>query len=583
VKKTFFKKIAGAAIFLFGIVPASFSQDFSSIEKYEPRPSAVAENRELSELRLLPPFARITRNSEPIGVSDGKPVVAWRGETVIFRVGVFSGKSAVKNLSFPRKISLVSTNSASAKKIDAEIFPVRWAIGRGNEQFSDIVDFPKSNANIPAGTLREFLVSAKIPTNAATGIYRGEFSVRSAGKISADFAKAKFSVEVLPATLPPPSQRAVHLDLWQHPQAVARATGTTPWSPKHFAALKPMMERLRDLGQKVITCSIIDEPWSHQTYDDWDSMVEWTRERDGTWSFDYSAFDAWVSFMTEKIGIAEQISCYSMLPWSMKIGYFDKSDGVKKTFPLDISSASYDEIWGAFLRDFTKHLKEKGWLEKTCIAIDERPDALVDAARKTLERHAPELGIVSANDHPTRMSAFVRDISPVFQHSGGDIPELAKKRRAEGKKTTFYVCTNPPRPNTFTHSEPAEARWLGLYAAANGFDGVLRWAFNSWNKNPFETTAFGNWPAGDCFLVYPENRSSMRLEHFRDGLEDFEKIRILREHASAKNASQKLQKSVVALDDYLKKNFTVETGGGSEHAEQVASAISLIDAASREL
>lgn len=585
MKKRFFTLLAGTTFFLLGIAPTGFAQDFSSIEKYEPAPTATAKNRDLTEIRVLPPFGRVDRDAATVGGSaDTARIVAWRGETVFFRIGVFSGKSDVRGSVFPKKISLsLTTPSPSSKKINAEVFPVRWAIGRENKQFADIVDFPKSDAAIPAGTLREFLISIKIPTNATAGVYRGTFAANSRKGFSPEFSKASFTVEVLPATLPPPSERAVHLDLWQHPQAVARATGTQLWSKKHFDALTPLMTRLQELGQKVITCSIVEEPWSHQTFDDWDSMVKWTRERDGSWSFDYTGFDAWVSFMTEKIGITEQISCYSMLPWSMKIGYFDKADGAKKTFTLDVSSDSFDEVWGAFLRDFKRHLKGKGWLEKTCIAIDERPDALVNAAVKTLKRHAPELGIVSANDHPTRMSEFVRDISPIFQHSGGEIPALAEKRREEGKKTTFYVCTHPARPNTFTHSAPAEARWLGLYAAANGFDGVLRWAFNSWNENPFKTTAFGNWPAGDCFLVYPENRSSMRLEHFRDGLEDFEKIKILRERASEKNASKNLREAVAALDAFLKKNFTVEAGGGNAHAEQVSDALALLDKASMEL
>ena len=181
------------------------------------------------------------------------------------------------------------------------------------------------------------------------------------------------------------------------------------------------------------------------------------------------------------------------------------------------------------------------------------------------------------------MSEFVYDISPTFTQSGGDVPALAVKRRAEGKKTTFYTCLFPAKPNSFTHSAPAETQWLGFYAAANGFDGILRWAYNSWNKNPFETTAFGNWPAGDCFLLYPGNRASMRLIHFRNGIEDFEKIRILRERAAAPDASEKLKTAVKNLDTYLKENFTVAHGGGNAHEAQVLQATKLLNAATKEL
>lgn len=551
-------------------------------ENFEPPAPVVADAAgRTPELRLLAPFSRFARDSAPpeesAAAADVPALRVWRGETAVFRVGVWAGADALETIAPDGKILLKKDGGAT---LEAEVSPVRWTLGNGGAQFADVVDRAGTPASAPAGTLREFLVSVRVPEDAAAGAYSGVFRANLGGNAAATLP---LRLRVLPATLPPPEKRAVHLDLWQHPQAVARWTGTPLWSREHFAALAPLMTRLRDLGQKAVTCGIIEEPWNHQTYDDWESMIKWTRAADGSWKFDYSAFDAWVEFMTDEIGIDEQISCYSMLPWSMKIGYFDDAAGTRKNFALDVASPSFEEIWGAFLTDFRKHLVQKGLLEKTCIALDERPDAQLDAARRVIEKFAPELKIVSANDHPTRMSDFVYDISPAFGYSGGDVPALAEKRRAEGRKTTFYVCVNPPRPNTFSHSAPAEARWLGLYAAANGFDGILRWAYNSWNENPFATTAFGNWPAGDCFLVYPGNRSSMRLEHFRDGLEDFEKIRILRSRAAEENAPRELKAAVATLDEFLKKNFTVENGGGNAHEAQALEALRLLDAASEKL
>ena len=44
---------------------------------------------------------------------------------------------------------------------------------------------------------------------------------------------------------------------------------------------------------------------------------------------------------------------------------------------------------------------------------------------------------------------------------------------------------------------------------------------------------FGNFPAGDCFLVYPGG-SSIRMERLTEGIQDFEKIRILRSELKGK-------------------------------------------------
>ena len=40
------------------------------------------------------------------------------------------------------------------------------------------------------------------------------------------------------------------------------------------------------------------------------------------------------------------------------------------------------------------------------------------------------------------------------------------------------------------------------------------------------------WPAGDCFLVYPGGNSCIRFEKLREGIVDFEKIRIIRSLAA---------------------------------------------------
>ena len=46
--------------------------------------------------------------------------------------------------------------------------------------------------------------------------------------------------------------------------------------------------------------------------------------------------------------------------------------------------------------------------------------------------------------------------------------------------------------------------------------------------NPMIDSRFRTWPAGDTYLVYPDARSSIRFERIREGVQDFEKIRIIK-------------------------------------------------------
>jgi hypothetical protein len=60
------------------------------------------------------------------------------------------------------------------------------------------------------------------------------------------------------------------------------------------------------------------------------------------------------------------------------------------------------------------------------------------------------------------------------------------------------------------------------------------------------------WPAGDCFLIYPGGASCIRFEKLREGIVDFEKIRILKAKAAG-TKNPKTVKHIAELDLLLKK------------------------------
>lgn len=510
-------------------------------------------------------YRRVSRHIVPDASmrQDAVRLSGWRGERTGGQIAVWS-RQALPQLSAECK----GLKNAAGNVIPVQISMVRYT-GSDNKPIADVIG-KESSCDLPVGCVRPLWAEVNIPASAKPGLYKGEAVISSE---TGDVVRIPIILEAEPEILPKPSQWKVHLDLWQHPQSVARHHDVEAWSPEHFALMKPLMKRLAEAGQKVITCSLIDEAWNGQTYDWFPSMIEWIRGKDGVMRWDYTNFDKWVSFMIDEVGIKEQISCYTMIPWSMKIRYLDEETGKYRYTALKPQDPSYETVWGPFLTDFRKHVKRKGWLHKTCIGLDERPDAMVKAAKRVLDKYAPEFKIVSAVDRPTAMTQDVYDISPALTHAETVTGDLLAQRKKEGKKTTFYVCVNPKKPNTFTASPLAEAEWLPLFAAANKLDGFLRWAYNSWNRNPLEKTDFGNWPAGDCFLVYPGNLSSLRFEKLRDGLEEFEKVNILRSHASQ---SAKAKVAVERMDEELAKIFTVKRSRGNTHEEDVRRARKII-------
>lgn len=534
-------------------------------------PTAPQNVAAATQLRLLAANdQRVTANRKPEAKENAELFLhAWRGERCSAQLLIEANGAA-------NQLTVSCTFLCNGQHaIHPGISMVRYTNAHGVAT-ADIIGSEKS-CNNPAGVLRAAWLQVDVPQNAMPGVYEGYVDVTAENGLA---VRQKVTLEVAPEVLPTPEQWKMHLDLWQHPQAVARWHDVEPWSDEHFALLRPVMKRLANAGQKCITCTILDEAWNGQTYDTFPGMIRWIRKADGSMSYDYSILDKWVEFMHDEIGIREQISCYTMIPWHLSVQFFDEATGKLGTIKATPGTPEYVALWAPFLEDFHRHMQEKGWAEKTCIAIDERPDSYVRAAMALVHEHAPSFRIASAVDKPSALTREVYNISPVLTHAGSALGDLLRERRETGKITTFYVCLHPKKPNTFTYSPPAEAEWLGLFAAANHLDGFLRWAYNSWNRNPFETTDFVHWPSGDCFLVYPGNRSSIRFERLRDGIEQYEKINQLRARAAESPAAAEI---IACMDAELAALFTVERSTGNTHSEDVQTARNLIEQTARQL
>lgn len=437
----------------------------------------------------------------------------------------------------------------------------------GDVLVADVLDINDS-MTVPAGRKQPVWMTVSVPSDARPGKYSGKLTVTSSN------AKARsLNVELTVANhvLPPARDWAFHLDLWQNPYSVARYENVPLWSEAHFEAMRPVMRMLAEAGQKSVTATIMSRPWNGQTEDAFGSMVTKIRRIDGTWLYDYTIFDRWVEFMFS-LGIDRQINCYSMIPWALQFDYIDQATSSPATFQAAPGSEEYNEYWGAFIADFARHLKAKGWFEKTMIAMDERPLESMQAVLGLIRKVEPAFKISLAGNYHEPVIYDIVDFSETFSGKQ-EFPESAKAKRKElGLTTTFYTCCAEAHPNMFVISNPDEAAWLGWFAQADGYDGYLRWAYNSWTLDPLTDARFRTWPAGDCFVVYPGGRGSVRFSKLVEGIQDFEKVRILRSRWQETGNEAKLGQLTGIL-----KSFTSETVLAEGPAKALAAAKSFLD------
>lgn len=459
-------------------------------------------------------------------------ITAWRGERIGMR-GMIIAKSSAKAVQLS-----VKTSSLLPPPTSLEV-RASWLCDVLTDSFStcgyhpdsleaynvaEVIDLPGDPHPLAKGQQQTFWVSVEIPRDAAPGTYHYTLTTRG--------AKAKsltFRVNVVDRQLPAPHDYTFHLDLWQQPYSVARYHNVLPWSQEHLDLLRPYMKELARLGQKVVSAILFYEPWGQQSNDKFQPMIQVTHKTDGTWSYDYTIFDRWVEFMAE-CGIDQQIDCYSMVPWDMTFRYYDEAVSDTINLKTTTDTPEYRDLWISYIRDFAAHLKEKGWFDKTAIAMDERGLDDMLRAYHVAQYAVPGMKMTLAGNRHKPLVDLLYDYSVAYGQEF--TPEERAQRLARGQHSTYYTCCTDAHPGLFSNSNPVDATFIPLYAAAADFDGWLHWSWLNWTDDPLRDSRFFLFAPGDTYFFYPGPRSSLRHERLLEGIQQYEKLRIVLDDAS---------------------------------------------------
>jgi hypothetical protein len=402
---------------------------------------------------------------------------------------------------------------------------------------------------LPGKTVRPVWLSLDIPANTTTGLYSGQIEVRS----EKQSFKLQISINVQNHLLPKPHDWSYRLDLWQNPWVIAEYYKVKPWSDEHKSLLKKHMRLYADAGGKYITTYAVHSPWADNSYMIEGNMIEWTRKKDGKWKFDYSIFDQYVQLAIDA-GIDKAITLYTPIPWGDRFRYIDEATGNFVTEQWQATSAVFRANWNIFLTDLKKHLESKSWLSKTYLGINENAMEQTLAAIKVIRDHSKQWKITYAGDWHPQLDGLLDDYSCVF-YKEPSVKEV-QNRSAKKQTSTFYICCTPAFPNTFVFSPPVEGRWLGWYTMAHAYDGMLRWAYDAWPADPVRDARHLLWPAGDSYMIYPGGESSIRFEKMREGIVDYEKLKILKAKATM-STNPEIKKLLQELNQHMNV-FTAE-------------------------
>jgi hypothetical protein len=408
--------------------------------------------------------------------------------------------------------------------------------------------FDDTTMSMHQGEVEPLWVSVPVPLNAAPGVYKGTVTISGRGRRRAALKKV-FYIRVYPVSVP---QTSLWVTNWMSfaPGNLAYMNNGKPvetFSPLYWNLLGKFALMAGSHGQNM-----------YRIYPVW--LTRYMFNSKGEYQFDFSNFDKEVELF-EKEGNLKRIEGGHLAwrsgkwsdPYFVEVPVKDKkstdlsapgaSNAIESNgfhfVKLPLSDARAKKFLAQFLPALKSHLLEKGWLGQYVQHIGDEPvDSNAESYKAISEyvrKYLPGVKIVDAVTASKSLSGSIDIWCPVLDLFGRDY-SFFEKLRKQGKEIWFYTCVIPQGnyANRFIELPLVQTRilhWIDFKYHATGY---LHWGFNFWSgfDDPLRETARhrGMLPGGDCFIVYPGYHklySSIRLEAMRDGIYDYELLKML--------------------------------------------------------
>lgn len=367
-----------------------------------------------------------------------------------------------------------------------------------------ILDFLRP-IDIASGDLQTFWIRIKAPKSQMPGIYKGKLTVSATGVKASVF---NLTVRVRSFTMP----------------------ACTPL-PTAITAIHPAnTQHVRD-----VICGGADK-WAKMKYVYADFLADY-----------YIDFDNLYNDNSPDFEILKHLHDEGRLT-AFNFGYFtsDIAANIARFKPIYAKAKELQILDHAYIYGYD----EQG--------LDAFPS--LEAATKALKTEFPEIPVMTTSYDPSYgLDSVVKSMDawcPLTPTYGDNIAQ-AEKARTAGKMIWWYICCGPGHPyaNWFVDYDAIEIRELmGAMTAKYRPDGFLYYSLAFWNNYmPITNGPFTSWNPisfgtfhgdGSIFCPGPDGRPipTIRLENYRDGMEDFAYIKILENIISKYEAKSNLNK-----------------------------------------
>ncbi len=399
--------------------------------------------------------------------------------------------------------------------------------------------FDTTSMDIRNFTTQPIWITVNIPVDFPSGDYTGLLAV--SGKLGGQSfsLNRRFTVRVYNVTI---RKTSLWVTNWfglgkNQLKQLSAGKDSIEFSGNYWKWLHVAAKKMKEYDQNVIMTPVF-------------SLTGITVNKD-KFSFDFSKFDQFVQTFVDEGTLGRIEGGHiggRMGNWYAQFGVYTpylKDDSLKFK-NIAVTDAEAQNFYRQFIPALVSHLKEKGWdkiyLQHVCDEPEPGNEKTYADIASFIKSISPDIKLIDAVH-----SHGVNNTVDVW------VPELEmydsnyvfyRERQNAGNEVWFYTCLAPQGDyaNRFIELPLIKTRILHWINFRFGATGYLHWGWDFWSDNCLAETSgiipeAGNiMPGGDAFITYPGNGkilSSIRLEAMRDGIVDYELLKMLAEKKPA--------------------------------------------------
>jgi hypothetical protein len=405
-------------------------------------------------------------------------------------------------------------------------------------------------------TTQPVYISYSVPRSAQPGVYTADIVFTGEMMGEAFSVTKQISMNVYNVELPEQTLWIAQWDSWYPTEMKYMNNGVVAemYSERHKELITLVANKMRDYGQNVYRVPAL---WSDCTLNG------------DTYTFDFTNMD-WLIDILIKEGNLKRIEFACIA--ERNAGWYDpfrlyvkRTDGA--IWGYDWQSTTAQNFWNQFYPAFYRHLVEKGWEDIAWQHVGDEPGTRASAESYNaitayLKSLVPELPIMEAIHSTKEVVSSIDVVIPLLDALHKDY-DFYRQSQSAGKELWYYTSMEPygaEYANRFVELPLIKTRILHWINYRYGITGYLHWAFKSWRNDILNEIPDWGSPtqaAGDCWIAYPAYNkvySSIRLEAMRDGINDYELLKLLetKDAALAKEIAEGVVKDFDSYDTNLK-------------------------------